>query len=369
MSRVALLGATGVVGRAVARQLAVAGHEVALVGRDGEVLRELADELSVDAASPVSTYVLDPEVSTASLRQAMAGNDVAVAALPVSEGVAGRALAAAIDVRVPLVDTVDAQPHLLHAYDERHADARVAGVSIVPGVGWRTATGDLLAAIAAERVLAPRAVHVAATVPDAGGILRAASSGTRRAIAATLGSPTVAVTGGRRTEELPGEERRLAWFPRPYGPRHAASVPGLEPLSVPRHLPEVDVVRSYVALPSWRAELLQAGANLGRWAPARRRLARRFERGASRRRPSPVRWAVVAEVEGEDGLARGWANGHDADLATALLVVAILDAILAGDVELGVVPPSSAGAPRALLDAVAGASTVRWSVSRPRDEG
>jgi hypothetical protein len=65
-------------------------------------------------------------------------------------------------------------------------------------------------------------------------------------------------------------------------------------------------------------------------------------------------------------VARGWANGHDADLATALLVEAVVASVLAGHAEPGVVPPARAGRPRELLDAVAGASSVRWSVSRPR---
>lgn len=369
MPRAALLGATGVIGRAVARRLVTAGLEVVLVGRDGGTLSALATELTEFAASTVATHTLDAEVSPATLRTALEGSDVAVSALPVGDGVAARVLDAAITVVVPIVDTVDVQAHLLHAYDELHERARVAAVTLVPGVGWRTAVGDLLTAIAAERVLSPQEVHVAAAVPDAGGVLRAASTGTRRGIASTLGAPSVVVTDGGRHEELPGEERRLAWFPRPHGPRHAAGVPGLEPLSVPRHLPEVQVVRSYIAVSSWQAELLQAGANLSRWAPARRRLARRLERGAVRSRPTASRWAVVAEVEGEDGLARAWANGHDADLATALLVEASVASILGGQAEPGVVPPARVGQPRTLLDAVAGASTVRWSVSRPRDEG
>src|SRR5690606_24118167 len=151
--------------------------------------------------------------------------------------------------------------HLVHAFEQHDADARTTGTVVVLGVGWRTAIGDLLAAVAAERVLAASEVHVAAVVPDPGGLLRAASTGTRRGIASTLGQPTLAFHHGERTQELTGEERRLAWFPRPFGPRHAAGVPGLEALSVPRYLPQVRTVRSYVALSSLQAELLQATAN------------------------------------------------------------------------------------------------------------
>lgn len=360
MPRIAVLGATGTVGRRVARRLVDAGHEVVLVGRDADRLATLAADLGGAAR-----HTLDRAASSGSLRSALGSVEVAVSALPVTDGVAGRALTAAVETAVHLVDTVDVPSHHAYAYDELHATSHATGTVLVPGVGWRTATGDLLAAVAAERVLAPRDVHVAATVPDRGGILRAATPGTRSGFAASLGQPVPVVARGERTEELLAEARRLAWFPRPHGPRHAAGAPGLEPLSVPRHLPGVRTVRSYVAVPSMTAELLQAVGNLARWEPARRRLVRRLERSAGRARPGAVRWAVVAEVEGEDGLARGWANGHDADLATALLVEVVVASILAGHAEPGVVPPARAGSPHGLLDAVAAASSVRWSVSRP----
>ncbi|WP_052667234.1 saccharopine dehydrogenase NADP-binding domain-containing protein [Nitriliruptor alkaliphilus] len=368
MPRTALLGATGAVGERVAPLLVDRAHQLVLVGRDQGRLEQLQEHLELQFERAVEIRTLDAGASSASLRAALDGVDLAVSALPVSDGVAARAFDVALAGAVHLVDTVDVQPYLVRAYDH-HDRAFGTGTVVVPGVGWRTAVGDLLTAVAAERVLAPREVHVATVVPERGGLLRAASPGVLVGIASTLGAAFVAVEGGARVEELPGEERRLAWFPRPFGPRHAASVPGLEPLSVPRHQPQVQRVRSYLALSTPRAELLQAVANLARWEPARRHLARRLERGADRWRPGrpPARWAVVAEVEGEDGLARAWANGHDLAEATALLVAIVADAVAAGTATPGVIPPAHAGPPRDLLDALAAASSIRWSVSRPRD--
>lgn len=364
MPRTAILGATGTIGRRIAALLAERGHDLVLVGRDPERTAALAGELGdIDA----QVHILDPDGSAAGLRIALDGVDLAVSALPVTGGVAARALDVAVAGAVHLIDTVDVQSYLVRAYDQHHDVARDTGIVVVPGVGWRTATGDLLAAVAAERVLAARAVHVSSVVPDRGGFLRAASPGVRKGIASTLGQPCLVFDGGVRVEERPGEQRRLAWFPRPFGPHHAAGVPGLEPLSVPRHLPSVRTVRPYVAVSSLGAELLQASANLARWGPARHRMAGRLERGSDRRRPVASRWAVVAEVEGEDGVARAWANGHDLDLATALLVAAVAGSVLDGTAEPGVVPPALVGEPGALLDELAAASSIRWSVSRPLD--
>lgn len=363
MPRTAILGATGTIGRRVAGLLAQRGHDLVLVGRDPARTAALAGELGdIDA----EVHILDPDGSAAGLRVALDGVDLAVSALPVTGGVAAMALDVAVAGAVHLIDTVDVQSYLVRAYDQHHDVARDTGIVVVPGVGWRTATGDLLAAVAAERVLAARAVHVAAVVPDRGGFLRAASPGVRKGIASSLGQGSLAFDDGVRVEERPGEQRRLAWFPRPFGPHHAAGVPGLEPLSVPRHLPSVRTVRSYIAVSSLGAELLQATANLARWGPARRRLAGRLER-SDRRRPVASRWAVVAEVEGEDGVARAWANGHDLDLATALLVAAVAGSLLDGTAEPGVVPPALVGEPAALLDELSAVSSIRWSVSRPLD--
>jgi NAD(P)-dependent dehydrogenase (short-subunit alcohol dehydrogenase family) len=364
MPRTVVLGATGTIGRRIAALLAERGHDLVLVGRDPVRTAALAGELG-DVAARVHT--LDADGSAAGLRVALDGVDLAVSALPVTGGVAARALDTAVAAAVHLIDTVDVQSHLVRAYDQQHETAYDTGTVVVPGVGWRTAMGDLLAAVAAERVLAPRAVHVASVVPERGGLLRAASPGVRRGIATSLGQPSLVLDGGVRVEELPGEQRRLAWFPRPFGPHHSAGVPGLEPLSVPRHLPSARTVRTYAALSSLRAELLQATANLARWEPARRQLARRLERSSDRRRLVSSRWAVVAEVEGDDGVARAWANGHDLDHATALLVAAVATSVVDGAAEPGVIPPALAGDPRGLLDELAANSSIRWSVSRPLD--
>lgn len=365
MPRIAVLGATGPVGRRATAALAAGGHDLVLVGRDDARLRAVATDLDADRAGRVVVRTLDADASLAALRDAVRGSGVAVSALPALDGLADRAVAAAIAEQVPLVATSDHPGHLQRTFDEFDAPARAAGTVIVPGTGWRTTTADLLAAVAAERVLGPRAVHAAAVVPDRGGVLRAATPGQQRERAACLGQPMAVVRHGRRTEELVGEERRLAWFPRPYGPHHAAGVAGLEALSVPRHLPGVETVRSYAAVSSMRAEALQAAANLARWPVARRRFARRLELRARRWQPTPSRWAVVVEVAGEDGLARGWMNGHDTLEATALLVTVTVDAVLHAGVAPGVRAPAELGRAHDLLDRVAAVSSIRWAVSRP----
>lgn len=361
MPTIALLGATGALGRRVASRLS-ASADLLLVGRDAGSLETLAAEL----VGPARVRVVPAGADGTVLGGVFGDCDLVVSALPVTGGVADRVTDAAVTAGVALVDTVDGQPHLRRLYDQVDGAARRRGTVVVPGIGWRTAVGDLLTAVAAVRVDGPRHVHVASVVPDRGGVIGTASPGVRAAIVDGLGTPALTIEHGRRVEELPGEVRRLAWFPRPFGPHHAVGVPGLEALSVPCHLPTVRTVRTYLALSTTRAELLQAAASLARRPAVRTRLARRLERGPDRAAPG-ARWAVVAEVAGaEDELARAWMNGRDHLEASAHLVEVTVAAVLSGGAAPGVVPPASVADPRDLLDALTAGTEIRWSVSDPR---
>jgi hypothetical protein len=359
MPTTALLGATGVLGRRVAARLVEDGHDLLLVVRDAAAAERL-----VGPVAPAARIVtIGPDADADAWRARLTDADLVVSALASADGAAGRAIGGAVDAGLAIVDAADDARHLraVHALHDR---ARVRGAVVVPGIGWRTALGDLLTAVAARRLDAPREVHVAVVVPGRGGVIGSASPGVRAGIAASLGDRVLVVDRGVPIEEAPGETRRLAWFPRPFGPHHAAGVPGLEPLSVPRHLPEVTTVRSYVALSSARAELLQAVATLARQEWVRRRVAAHLRRP---RETHGARWAVVAEVAGAgDQLARAWANGHDHLDASARLVAAVAGAVRDRRPPAGVLAPAQAGDPRELLDAVAAASEVRWSVADPR---
>jgi short subunit dehydrogenase-like uncharacterized protein len=366
MSTVALVGATGYTGRLVAGVAVGRGHELVLVGRDATALRGVA----ADHGDRVRDVRVADASDPTALAAATAGVDVVISSVGGDEEAVHATRRMAVVAGRPLVDTAADDHTVRRAVDELADDARSAGLPVVPGVGWRTLFGELLAVVAAERVDRPREVHAAYVVPDRGGLTAASSRGERLAFGAGLRRPMPVRHLGTDRQELPGEERRLAWFPRPIGPHHAAGVAGLESWAVPVHLPTLRTVRTYLAVSSLRAEGLQALANTSRWAPVRRTVDRVLGRGepgsgptAEQRRAS--RWACVVEVEGEDGLARGWANGRDPHGTTALAAVLVAEAALRHPGPGGVIPPGRVAAPRTLLDAIAGASEVRWSVSRP----
>lgn len=373
MSTVAVLGATGFTGRLLATTLVERGHAVVLVGRDGTALETVAASLG-DAVVAVRTAGISDGDPSDRLVAATDGVDAIASAVGGDGEVVHAVRTAAVRAGRPLVDTAADVAGVRRAVAELDDEARAAGLPVVPGVGWHTAPGDLLAAVTARRLERPRDVHVAYVVPDRGGVLAASSRGSRFELVGQLAVPTGALVDGETSDERPGEQRRLAWFPRPVGPHHAAGVAGLEPLSVPRHVPGVRTVRTYLAVSSLRAEVLQAVANLSRWDRTRRTVERALVRGAPGDGPPPQRrrasrWACVVEVAGDDGLARGWANGRDPHGVTALTAAVVTESLLAGRAAAGVLPPALAGVADDLLDAVAGASDVRWSATRIEPDG
>lgn len=297
----------------------------------------------------------------ATLAASLAGHDLAVGA---TRGEASASLRrAAVLAGVPLVDTDADLAGVRAARDELDVAAREAGVALMVGVSWRTVLGDLLTAVAARHLVQVDEVHVAYTVPDRGGVSMAATADGRAGLAAHLPGPTVARVRHGSVEERLAEHRRLAWFPRPLGPHHAASAPGLEPLWVPAHL-DVGTVRTYVAASSLRAELLQAAGNLAAWGPTADRVRRWLGRPGVPM-TERTRWACVAEVAQGGAPVRGWANGRDPAGVTAAAVVTLGRALVEGDVGGGVLAPAQVADAEATLDAIAVAADLRWSVVVP----
>lgn len=343
MSTIALIGARGLVGGLVAEGARARGLGVVEITRS-----------TLDAGGEA-------------LRSVFAGSSVVVNAASGEPGMAASLVAAACASGGRLVDVVPEQAHV-HALHDAGVRASDAGSAIVAGAGFQHLLGDTLAHLAGTATVPVREIHVAYTLPDRGGLLADASLGRRRSAARELSAPALALVDGELRSEPIGEQRRLAWFPRPVGPAHAASVPGGEALSVPRHVPGVDTVRTYVALTGWRSELLQFTGNLARFEAARERLTRRIARvrppmGEQRR--AAIRWAAVAEANGQDGVARAWAYGRDPYRLTAAGALACVELLRDAACPSGLISPAELCPPAELLDRLTVRTDLRWSISRP----
>ncbi|MDX1658468.1 MAG: saccharopine dehydrogenase NADP-binding domain-containing protein [Nitriliruptorales bacterium] len=359
-----LIGASGATGRLVARELGRRGHDLVAAGRDRSRVTAAVREL--DRIVEVRTVdVTDAEALAALCRDV----DVLLTTVGPFERLGRPVLAAAVENGAHYVDSTGELPFVRWAYEERGEAAAANGVTVVPAGGFDYVPGDLLGHLAGTAVTTPEEVHVTYAIPSTAGLVRGSTRGTRASIAGLLGREGVALVDGRLRPELPGEERRLAWFPRPVGPQHAAGFPGAEPLTVPRHVPGVQTVRTYFAMRGWQAELFQMGSNVARWGPARRFLSQALTAGpaASREAQEDTRWACVAESRDGGDIARAWAYGTDIYATTAATMVVIAEALAAGPPVSGVVAPSEVLTAGDALDTLADRIGLKWSVARPED--
>ncbi len=356
MDRIAVLGSAGTIERIVVSEQLARGIDVVVLvdaATDGfvtprcDVPASQAPVVAVAGGDELAERLSDVEgVLAADAPDGFTPDVIAEASIR-----AGRSL---VDLRV--------DPCALRRLYERDADARAAGVRIVPGA---SAIGDLLAAVAARGVVAASDVHVAYAFPRAGGPRVRVAVETRTTMAAALRSSVLALRDGRLAEESPGETRRLAWFPRPVGPRHAAAVPGAEPLTLPRHLDTVRNAGVYVALPTWRAEILQAYGNATRHNLIRRIVDALVTRGLDDLADdvrSATSWGVVAEAADGAAVSRAWAHGRDPYGTAAALALGLLDT--SASAAPGVLAPAQACEPADLLDALAATTSLRWGATR-----
>jgi short subunit dehydrogenase-like uncharacterized protein len=364
VARIGVLGASGYTGRLVADALAARGIDFVAAGRD----RARVEQAVAGIAPPADIRVVD--VNDRPGLDALCDElDVLITTVGPFEELGRPVLEAAIAQGCHYVDSTGEQRFIRWAY-ELDSRARERGVCAIPACGYDYVPGDLLASMAADAVDAPREVHVAYAVKGVGGMLAVASKGTRRTLMPMLREDGVAYVDGELRTERMASTRRLAWFPKPVGPAHAASFPGGEPLMVPRHHPDVETVRTYLQLPSMLAEGAQLLATVSRWEPVAGVLGKLLTlgpEGPSRERGAGVRWACVAEVEATDGtIARAWANAADVYGMTAEFLVTAAVALGAGGaLTTGVVSPAQALDPATWLDQLADTTDLRWSVKRP----
>lgn len=316
-----------------------AAIDVVIAGGDGHLgarVRAAVQRRGHDA------HVWDPRVGAPATTP-----DVVVDARPAS------ADRGAVEVGAPVVD-VSVAPFARPGASESPA--------AVSGAGWFGGLGDLLAALAARTALAPAEVHATYWVPGRRALIVNATDGERRDLWRLVTGAGQALVHGERHDERVGEARRLAWFPRPVGPHHAAAITGAEHRTVPLHVAGVQTVRTHVALASWMAEVVQGIGGLSRLGTVDARLRQRAESRTRAASTTGERWACVVEVQERNGdVHRAWAYGTDRHGVAAELAAAVA---VAGPLAATPQAPAQVVDPAGLLDELADRSDLRWSTSQ-----
>ena len=360
MPRIAVLGATGFTGGLLVRALDRRGVPIVAAGRDLARVQEAVVGIgTIDGVRRVDvteSHTVEDLAADVDVLATTVGPFVKLGQVPYE---------AALLSGCHYLDSTGEQPFVRWAYE--HPKAGETSSTLIPACGFDSVPGDLLSAVAADTVEAPAQVHVSYLVRGRGIML---SEGTRRTVGELLPGGGVAYRDGELVEEGFAERRRLAWFPKPVGPHHAAGFPGCEPLMVPRHVPSVRDVGTYFALPSALAEAGQFTARLARFEPVQdvvRRLLTLGPQHPSESTREGTRWGCVAEVRGEDGrIGRAWAYGHDIYGFTAEMMALAAERLAAGDSRsVGASAPAEVFPAAEVLDELAVVTDLRWSVREP----
>jgi short subunit dehydrogenase-like uncharacterized protein len=140
--RALLYGATGYTGRLIAGRLAAEGVDVVLAGRDGGRVREVAEPLGLAWAA---FELSDPD----EIARMLGGVDVVLHAAGPFEKTAAPMLQACLAAGAHYLDLGGEWPVFVDLM-ARGADAKAAGIMVMPGVGLTIVATDCLLALAKQ---------------------------------------------------------------------------------------------------------------------------------------------------------------------------------------------------------------------------
>ena len=284
-----IYGANGYTGTLVARRAAAQGVAAVLAGRDGAAITALARELTLSSR----VFALDdPAAVTVGLR----GMGVVLNCAGPFSRTAAPLADACLRAGVHYLD-ITGEIAVLEALAGRDAEARAAGVTLLPGAGFDVVPTDYLAA------------HVAARLPSATRLALAFTAGTSLSRGTALTTIENAHQGGlvRRQGALvpvpSGWRTRRIDFGD--GPRPAVTIPWGD-VATAFHTTGIGNIEVYLALPLAARVGLRLARGLGpvlaspavkRWLAARARKGPAGPSADQRARRSTRLWAEA----GDDG--------------------------------------------------------------------
>jgi short subunit dehydrogenase-like uncharacterized protein len=325
-------GSTGYTGRLVVAEALARGLRPTLAGRNADAVRAQAEPLGVPwrAAALDDARALDAALGGAAVVLHCAG-PFSRTARPMAD--------ACLRARAHYLD-ITGEIAVFEALAARDAEARAAGVMLLPGVGFDVVPSDCLAA------------HLARRLPDAARLALAfragsASRGTLETAVEGLGRPGAVRRGGRivpvppawRTRGIDFGDGRL---------RDATTIPWGD-VSTAWHSTGIPDVEVYAAMPAAARRLLAASRWLApalRSGPVRRALARRVRAGpagpdeAARRRGVGLLWGEAVAADGRRVEAR--LRTPEPYTLTARTAVHLARRALAGAAPAGFQTPSRA---------------------------
>jgi short subunit dehydrogenase-like uncharacterized protein len=358
---IAVYGATGYTGRLVCAELAAAGAEFLVAGRNAEKLEALRSELRLDA--PAKTAQLD---DPGSLRSLLADCSVVIDCAGPFVRFGEPVLAAAVETGTHYLDTTGEQPYMKMAFERYGPGASRAGIAVIPAMGFDYVPGDMLASLTAAGMgeLDEISLHYCweGFTP---------SQGTARTTLEIISGHDVEWTNGQWVTARGGAARGTYEFPSPVGSRSMIRYPSGEQITVPRHLPARNV-RTSINAGAFSSERLapvfahtMRAAGLVMRTPVKRLAGAAISRlpeGPTPEQRAAMRWTIVcAAIRGEEQ-RQGVISGKDVyGLTGAAIALGGIQAASKGFEASGALAPSQAFDPTDFL-AQLERFDVRWDV-------
>lgn len=320
-----LYGAYGFTGRLIAQEAMARGHQPVLSGRSAEKLAALGDRLRLET---LASGIENPRT----LRETIAGFDLVVNAAGPFTYTSRPLIDACLDTQTHYLDITAAELAVYRYIYRRDADARQAGVALVPGAGFDVAATECLAAHTAAQVQKPARIRL-------GIQLKATpSGGSVKTMLEVIGNGRLARIDGR-LQQLPTNDPIPA--PRlPGKPGAKFSPVPTGDLEAVYHSTGIPNISTYMAGPS-----IPAGMEKLLAAKPVRNLVRRIAGilpVPSEAALAQGRAHVWAQATGASGEVREfWLRTGDGYKFTALAAVLGAEKLLAGGL-VGALTPSMA---------------------------
>ncbi len=327
-----IYGAYGYTGTLIARRAVAQGHEPILAGRNQQKLERLASELDCSA----QTF---PLANGFDLRSALADVTVVVHCAGPFAHTARPMVEACLDTATHYLD-ITGEIEVFRALMDRDADAKAAGVMLLPGIGFDVAPTDCLAKGLSEQV--PSATDLEIAFVGQGGV----SPGTLKTAVEQMGMGGRVRRNGQIVEVPSGWATRTVDFGD--HPRTVISIPWGD-VATAGHSTGIPNVTVYTYLPKLGRHLLRLSRyvqGLFSWPLVQTLLKRLVEHWVpnpspeARRRGRTVVWASVREEEGGRTTAR--MHGPEAYTLTARTAVQAAARVDEGTAPTGYQTPSTA---------------------------
>ena len=358
---IAVYGATGYTGRLVTAELAAAGVDLVISGRNRRKLDVLASETEGEVAVREATLD-DP----ASLRTLLADCAVVVDCAGPFIHYGEPVLAAAVQTRTHYLDTTGEQAYMKLAFDRYGPGASDAGIAVIPAMGFDYVPGDMIASLTAKGMEEVDEVSVhycwQGFIP---------SRGTARTTLEILSDPGIEWRNGILQRAEAAVNRGAYEFPAPVGRRGMIRYPAGEQITVPRHIPTRNV-RTSINASAFASEriaplfaLLARPAGLAMKTPLKRvaqAAVSRLPEGPTIAQRDGMRSMIVCEAKRGEIERRGVITCRDVyGLTAAAISQGATIAAGRGFDARGALAPSQAFDPKGFLEGLH-RFDVRWNV-------